>query len=116
MHQLSFFVGINTYQESIERSVEWGIKGIALHMESLVPVEIIAVENQEKPTHLTLRDVLSRFCVYRMHGTPPPPPLTRSSQDPDGVDSDVEYDEDPEIPSAEVFDMPHHDFDGSWEE
>ncbi|THV52354.1 hypothetical protein BGAL_0081g00050 [Botrytis galanthina] len=85
-------------------------------MESLVPVEIIAVENQEKPTHLTLRDVLSRFCVYRMHGTPPPPPLTRSSQDPDGVDSDVEYDEDPEIPSAEVFDMPHHDFDGSWEE
>ncbi|KAF7938323.1 hypothetical protein BELL_0283g00090 [Botrytis elliptica] len=99
-----------------QRSLEWGVKGIALDIESLVPVEIIAVENQEKPTHLTLRDVLSRFCVYRMHGTPPPPPLTRSSEDPDGVDSDFEYDEDPEIPSAEVFDMPHHDFDGCWEE
>ncbi|KAF7906618.1 hypothetical protein EAF00_000897 [Botryotinia globosa] len=99
-----------------QRSAEWGVKGIALHMESLVPVEIVAVENQEKPTHLTLRDVSSRFCVYRMHGTPPPPPLTRSSEDPNAVDSDVEYDDDPEIPSAEVFDMPHHDFDGSWEE
>ncbi|KAF7958999.1 hypothetical protein EAE96_002519 [Botrytis aclada] len=99
-----------------QRSAEWGAKGTALYLESLVPVEIIPVANQEKPTHLTLRDVLSRFCVYRMHGNPRPPPLTRSSGDPDGVDSDVEYDEDPEIPSAEVFDMPHHDFDGSWEE
>ncbi|KAF5878132.1 putative protein binding protein [Botrytis fragariae] len=97
-----------------QRSEEWGVKGIALDIESLVPVEIIAVESQEKPTHLTLRDVFSRFCVYRMHGTPPPPPLTRSSEDPSCVDSDVENDEDPEIPSAEVFDMPHHDFDGTW--
>ncbi|TGO26694.1 hypothetical protein BPAE_0054g00020 [Botrytis paeoniae] len=97
------------------RSEEWGVKGTALDIESLVPVEIIAVEIQEKPTHLTLRDIFSRFCVYRMHGTPPPPPLTRLSEDPNGVDSDVENYEDPEIPSAEVFDMPHRDFNGIWE-
>ncbi|TGO91574.1 hypothetical protein BPOR_0024g00300 [Botrytis porri] len=99
-----------------QRRAEWGVKGIALSIESLVPVDILAVENQEMPTLLTLRDVSSRFCVYRMHGTPPPPPLTRSSEDLDGVDSDVEHDDDPEIPSAEVFDMPHHDFNGMWEE
>ncbi|KAM0164425.1 hypothetical protein ACHAPG_000621 [Botrytis cinerea] len=97
-----------------ERSDDWGVKSVALNIEALIPIEIIAVDDQEKPTHLTLRDVLSHFCVYKMHGTPPP--LTRSSQGFDSVDSDVEYDEDPEIPSAEVFDMPHHDFDGSWEQ
>ncbi|KAM0141286.1 hypothetical protein ACHAP3_002148 [Botrytis cinerea] len=96
-----------------ERSDDWGVKSVALNIEALIPIEIIAVDDQEKPTHLTLRDVLSHFCVYKMHGTPPP--LTHSSQGFDSVDSDVEYDEDPEIPSAEVFDMPHHDFDGSWE-
>lgn len=114
MHLSSFFVGINAYQESIERSDDWGVKSVALNIEALIPIEIIAVDDQEKPTHLTLRDVLSHFCVYKMHGTPSP--LTHSSQGFDSVDSDVEYDEDPEIPSAEVFDMPHHDFDGSWEQ
>ncbi|APA06496.1 hypothetical protein sscle_02g012660 [Sclerotinia sclerotiorum 1980 UF-70] len=82
-------------------------------IESLVPVEIIAIENQEKPSHLRLRDVLSRFCVYRMHGVPPPPP--RLFEGSDSTTSIEAYD-DPEIPSAEVFDMPHHDFDGKWEE
>ncbi|KAI9640790.1 hypothetical protein NHQ30_010630 [Ciborinia camelliae] len=82
-------------------------------LESLVPVEIISVENQEKPSHITIPDVLSRFCVYKMHGVPPPP--SSSFEGSDSTNPDDDYD-DPEIPSAEVFDMPHHDFDGYWEE
>lgn len=82
-------------------------------LESLVPVEIIAIENQEKPSQVTIGDVLHRLCLYRMHGTPLLPPVL--PEGPDGAGGDDGY-EDPEIESAEVFDLPHHDFDGNWEE
>lgn len=84
----------------------------------MVPVDIMAVEHCENPKVIELGQVKSRFCVYKMHGTPPQPPRvphTRSFTGSDSTNSDGVY-EDPVIPSAEVFDMPHHEFDGNWEE
>ncbi|QSZ35228.1 hypothetical protein DSL72_008097 [Monilinia vaccinii-corymbosi] len=97
--------------DSTEKSGNWKIWAFE-GLESLVPVEIIAIDDHEKPTHVVICGVLSRFCVYRMHGAAPPPRLVEGSDSSNPEDMH----EDPTIPSAEVFDMPHHDFDGNWEE
>ncbi|ESZ90165.1 hypothetical protein SBOR_9453 [Sclerotinia borealis F-4128] len=102
--------GVDILPLLAERSGCWKL-WMALELESLVAVEIISIKDHEKPRHVTLRDILSQFCVYKMHGAPLPP----SSHSFEGSDSTNDYD-DPEISSAEVFDMPHHDFDGIWEE
>lgn len=74
-------------------------------------MEIITVGDHKKPRNVKIRDVLSHFCIYKMHGAPVP----GSSEASDSTNPDDEYD-DPEIPSAEVFDMPHHNFNENWEE
>ncbi|RAL62950.1 hypothetical protein DID88_004039 [Monilinia fructigena] len=93
-----------------EESEDWEL--VTQELKSLVPVEIITVGDHTKPKNVTIRDVLSRFCIYKMHGAPPPPGPFEAS---DSTNPDGEHD-DPEIPSAEVFDMPHRDFNGNWEE